>query len=284
MKSKTEIIEANAAKSLDKPADGSKFLLNVTSFLKSSLHKYAAIIVFLIAWQIAPTIGLVNPIFIPTPTVILETFWELLLNGVLIENTLISLGRVAAGFGMALAVALPLGFLLGGFFKNFEKAVNPLLQILGQANPFTLFPIFILFLGIGELSKISIIFWVTQWPVLFNTITGIKNVDPVLVKVARTASLGKFDVFRKVLIPASLPTVFTGIRMGAVFAFFMLIGAEMIGATSGLGYMIMQAQMVMQIPRMWVGIVTVALLGITINYAILYVEKRLTRWKEEVTI
>ncbi|WP_225369922.1 ABC transporter permease [Methanobrevibacter arboriphilus] len=160
------------------------------------------------------------------------------------------------------------------FFKNFEKAVNPLLQLLSQANPFTLFPIFIVFLGIGELSKITIIYWVTQWPILLNTITGISNVDPVLVKMAKSAGLGKVEIFTKVLIPASLPTVFTGIRMGAVFAFFMLIGAEMLGSTAGLGHMIMQAQMVMQIPKMWAGIVTVALLGYIVNYGLLYLEKK----------
>ena len=284
MKSKAEILDANATESLKKSADANTFSFNVVRFFKSIAHKYIAIIVFLLLWQILPTLGLVNEIFVPTPTTIAATMWQLTLSGTLPTNIMVSLGRVLAGFGLALLVALPLGFLLGGFFSNFEKAVNPLLQVLGQANPFTLFPIFIVFLGIGELSKISIIYWVTQWPVLFNTITGIKNVDPVLVKLARTAGLGKFDVFRKVLIPASLPTVFTGIRMGAVFAFFMLIGAEMIGSTSGLGFMIMQAQMVMQIPRMWAGIVTVALLGIAINYLILLLEKRLTGWKEEITI
>jgi NitT/TauT family transport system permease protein len=257
---------------------------SIVGFFKSAVHKYIAVIVFLILWQILPTLGLVNEIFIPTPTTIVFEAYQLTLDGSLPTNILVSLWRALAGFLIALAVALPLGFLLGGFFKNFEKAVNPLLQILGQANPFTLFPLFIVFLGIGEVSKISIIYWVTQWPILFNTITGIKNVDPVLVKLARATGLGKFDVFRKVLIPASLPTVFTGIRMGAVFTFFMLIGAEMIGATSGLGFMIMQAQMVMQIPRMWVGIVTVAILGILINYVIVLIEKRMTGWKEEIAI
>jgi NitT/TauT family transport system permease protein len=275
MKSETELFDASGS------SGSQKFSISLGNFLKNITHKYAAIIVFLILWEILPTIGLVNQIFIPTPTEIAAQMWQLILDGTLIEDTLVSLYRVLAGFGLALLVALPLGFLLGGFFKNFEKAVDPLLQVLGQANPFTLLPIFIVFLGIGELSKIAIIFWVTQWPVLFNTVTGIKNVDPVLVKVARTAGIGKFDVFRKVLIPASLPTVFTGIRMGAVFAWFMLIGAEMIGSTSGLGFLIMQSQMVMNIPSMWAGIVTVALLGLLMNYTILFVEHRLTSWKQE---
>lgn len=240
--------------------------------------------IFILAWQILPTLGLVNPIFIPTPTTIVSEMATLASDGTLQYNTLVSLWRVFAGFGIAMAVALPLGFLLGGFFKNFEKAVNPLLQLLSQANPFTLFPIFIVFLGIGELSKISIIYWVAQWPILMNTITGISNVDPVLVKMARSAGLGKIAIFTKVLIPASLPTVFAGIRMGAVFAFFMLIGAEILGSTAGLGHMIMQAQMVMQIPKMWAGIVTVALLGFIVNYFLLYLEKRVSTWKQDVEI
>lgn len=251
------------------------------SIIKSLLHNYIAIIIFLLAWQILPTLGLVNQIFIPTPTTILAEMWTLCLDGTLQYNTLVSLWRVFAGFGIAILVALPLGFLLGGFFKNFEKAVNPLLQLLSQANPFTLFPIFIVFLGIGELSKISIIYWVSQWPIMLNTITGISNVDPVLVKMAKSSGLGKVAIFTKVLIPASLPTVFTGIRMGAVFAFFMLIGAEMLGSTSGLGHMIMQAQMVMQIPKMWAGIVTVAILGYIVNYVLMYLEKRVSTWKLE---
>jgi NitT/TauT family transport system permease protein len=240
------------------------------------------IIVFLLVWELGPYLGLFNPVIIPTPTKILVKGIELLLSGELITNVLVSVGRVASGFFIALAVALPLGFLLGGWFKTFETALNPLLQILGQANPFTLFPVFITLLGIGELSKISIIFWVCQWPVLFNTVSGIKNVDPTLVKMARSVGIKKWQMFTKILLPGALPAVFTGIRMSAVFAFFMLIGAEMIGAHSGIGYMILQAQATFQMPKMWVGIVTVAFLGIFVNWLILKIENRLSGWKEEV--
>jgi len=257
---------------------------DIFGIFKSTIHKYIAVIVFILLWQILPTIGVINPIFIPTPTTIAESWWALLIDGTLVTNTIVSLWRVLLGFALALIVALPLGFLLGGFFSNFEKAINPLLQILGQANPFTLFSVFILFFGIGEISKISIIYWVTQWPILFNTITGITNVDPVLIKLGKSIGLSKVKTFTHILIPASLPTVFTGIRMGAVFTLFMLIGAEMIGSTAGLGYMIMQAQMVMAIPKMWAGIVTVAIVGIVLNYAIVLIEKRLSGWKQELDL
>jgi NitT/TauT family transport system permease protein len=244
----------------------------------------AAIIVFLTVWEFAPQLGLINPILIPTPTRIANEMWVLTQNGVLIQNITVSMSRVLIGFGIALAVALPLGFLLGGFFKTFETGINPLLQLLSQANPFTLFPVFITLLGIGEISKISIIFWVCQWPVLFNTVSGIKNVDPGLVKMAKSAGLSKFQMFYKVLLPDAMPQVFTGIRMSAVFAFFMLIGAEMIGASSGLGFMILQAQATFQMDKMWAGIVTVALLGILMSWILLVIERRYSRWKEEAVL
>ncbi len=257
---------------------------DIINFLKSYFRQSIAIILFLLIWEAAPRFGLVNILFISPPSVIFASIVNLILSGELIHQTISSLIRVTIGFGLALLAALPLGFLLGGWFKGFETSVNPLLQILGQANPFTLFPVFMALLGIGEISKIAIIYWVCQWPILFNTITGIKNVDPILIKVARTAGLSKLKMFWKVLLPASLPTVFTGIRMGAAFSFFMLIGAEMIGAHSGLGFMIIQAQATFQIPKMYAGIVTVALLGIVINRVMLKLEKRSMKWKETIVI
>ena len=242
------------------------------------------IIVFLILWQFGPELGLFNPVIIPTQSKIVEKGIDLILSGELVTNILVSVGRIAIGFGIALGVALPLGFLLGGWFRTFETSVNPLLQVVSQANPFTLFPVFITLLGIGELSKISIIFWVCQWPVLFNTVLGIKNADPTLVKMARSVGIKKWHMFTKILLPGALPSVFNGIRMSALFAFFMLIGAEMIGAHSGIGYMILQAQATFQMPQMWVGIVTVAFLGILINWIIIQIEKRLSGWREECVL
>ena len=259
-------------------------VFSLGKFSRRFIHVTGAIFVFLLIWQLAPYIGLINPIIIPVPTTILQKMIQLILSGELLVNIAVSLSRVLIGFFIALAVALPLGFLLGGWFKSFETAVNPLLQVLDQANPFTLFPVFITLLGIGELSKISIIFWVCQWPVLFNTVTGIRNVDPAIVKMARSMGIGKWQMFKKVLLPAAMPSVFTGIRMSAVFAFFMLIGAEMIGASSGLGYMILQAQATFQMPKMWVGIVTVAFLGILFNWILLQIEKKFSGWKEELVI
>ena len=283
MKSESEILEVKGKVDADTLSTSGKSSFNVIGYLKHLTHKYTAILVFIILWQVLPTIGVINPIFVPTPTTIAATIWSLLVSGELIIDILASLWRVLAAFALALVVGLSVGLLLGGFFKSVEKAVNPLLQMISQANPFTLLPVFIAFLGIGEISKIAFIYFVTQWPIIFNTVTGITNVDPVLVKLARTAGLSKFQMFWKVLLPASLPTVFTGIRMAAVFSLFMLIGAEMLGSTAGLGYLVMQAEGVMNYPVMYAAIVVTAIFGIVFMYAITLVEKRLTSWKQDIS-
>ena len=283
MKSESEILEVKGKIGADTLSTSGKSSFNVIGYLKHLTHKYTAILVFIILWQVLPTIGVINPIFVPTPTTIAATIWSLLVSGELIIDILASLWRVLAAFALALVVGLSVGLLLGGFFKSVEKAVNPLLQMISQANPFTLLPVFIAFLGIGEISKIAFIYFVTQWPIIFNTVTGITNVDPVLVKLARTAGLSKFQMFWKVLLPASLPTVFTGIRMAAVFSLFMLIGAEMLGSTAGLGYLVMQAEGVMNYPVMYAAIVVTAIFGIVFMYAITLVEKHLTSWKQDIS-
>lgn len=278
-------LEARNKLEADTSFNAAKFLFNVISFLKHILHKEIAIIFFLILWEVLPIIGVIDPMFIPAPSTIAVTMWDMILSdsGDFLLNTAITMSRVLLGLGIALLVAIPLGYLLGGFFKSFEKAIEPLLQILGQLNPFSFFHIVIAFLGIGELSIITVVFYISQWPILYNTVTGIKNVDPLLVKVARTAGHEKFGLFWKVLLPASLPTVFAGIRLGAILAFFMVMGAEMMGASDGLGYMIMWDQMYGLIPQMWVGIVAMTLMGIVFDYALLQLEKYFTSWKEDVT-
>ena len=178
----------------------------------------------------------------------MTTLYGLVKNGEMQGHVLVSLGRSAGGFALAALVAVPLGFLLGGSFNTFERLINPVIRFLSQFNPFSLFPIFILFFGIGELSKTAMIFWVCIWPILFNTITGVKGIDPLLVKSARSMGTGLFTLFFKVILPAASPGIFTGLKMGSGTAFFILIAAEMIGASRGLGWLVWNAQTNFQIP------------------------------------
>ncbi len=274
MKSEREITEADTA---------DKLSFDVAGYLKDLSYKWAAVVIFLVLWELLPTVGLLDPKFIPAPsTIALATWGMLFTNNDFLMNTLISLSRVFVGFGLALLVAIPSGFLLGGYFKNLEKAINPLLQLFGQINPWSFLHILIIFLGFGGLSIIFVIFYIALWPVLFNTVTGVKNGDPIFIRIGKVSGWSDFGVFWKVQLPAAMPTVFTGMRLAAILSFFMVIGAEMMGAGDGLGYYIMLNEMYGQIPQMWGCIVTMSLLGIVFVYVLLQLEKYFVDWKEDI--
>jgi len=175
-----------------------------------------------------------------------------------------------------------LGFILG-WFRTFEQFVDPVIQLFRQTSAFALFPLFIVILGIGEVSKVAIIFYGAQWPILLNTISGVKNVDPLLVKSARSMGLGRFDLFRKVILPSSLPSIFTGLRLAATLSILIIVSAEMMGASSGLGYVLTNSQYNFDILRMYSAIVTLALIGLGVNFLLVSLERNLTGWKQEVT-
>jgi NitT/TauT family transport system permease protein len=246
------------------------------------------ILFFLGFWEVAPGLGWIDPGIFSTPAAILAEMIKLTFSGELINNAIISLFRVLSALVLALVVAIPLGFIIGGWFKTAEMAINPLVNLLSFANPFTLLPVFLVLFGLGELSKIMIIFTVCLWPILFATTSGIKDVDPTLIKTSHSLGLDRAQIFRGVVLPSSLPAIFTGIRTALLMGFLILIGAEMIGASSGLGYMILKACPLhtasFQLEKMWAGIVTVALLGIVLNGVILAIQKRLSAWKEDVVL
>ncbi|HEY9207387.1 MAG TPA: ABC transporter permease [Candidatus Methanoperedens sp.] len=211
------------------------------------------------------------------------TLVRLVISGELWLHTSISLQRALTGFGLAAITMVPIGFLMG-WYKGFEDIADGLVQALRQTSSLSLFPVFILFLGIGEVSKIAVIFWGAQWPILLNTISGVKSVDPLLIKSARSMGSSEISLFRKVVLPSSMPSIITGMRLSATHSIIVLVAAEMIGAKSGLGYSVINWEYNFMIPEMYAAIVTLALLGLITNYSLVWLEKTTTKWKEEITI
>lgn len=250
---------------------------NIKKLLESSI----AIFIFLILWEIFPRTGIVNRTFLPPISEILVYLANSIYSGELQRHIIISLTRSSAGFALSVLIAVPLGIALG-WFKEFERYVDPLIQTFRQTSAFALFPLFILFFGIGEISKIAIIFYGAQWPILLNTISGVKNVDPLLIKSARSMGVSRLDLFRKVVLPAALPTILTGIRLAAAFAILIIVAAEMMGASSGLGYILMNSQYNFDILKMYSAIIILALIGLTVNYILVWFERKITGWKQEL--
>lgn len=239
-----------------------------------------AIVIFLALWEVLPRVGAVDPAFLPPFSVVMQTGWQLTLNGQLLAHLQASLIRSLSGFVIAIIIAIPLGLAIG-WYKPFSELISPLLELFRNTAALALLPVFILFLGIGETSKIALVIYACTWPILLNTVSGVRNVDPLLIKSARTMGLGPVKLFRKVILPAAVPTIFVGIRLAGAFSVLILIAAEMIGAKAGLGYLINYAQFNFQIPEMFFGIVIITFVGLVFNYSLLLIERRLTAWKTE---
>ena len=235
-------------------------------------------VAFLGLWEIAPRLGWLNRIFFPPLSDVLEAWYAMLLDGSLASNIGISLQRAAIGFALAAVVAIPLGFLMGRY-PTFEKVTDLLVQTLRNTSQFALLPVFILLLGIGESSKVAITFYSSIFFLLVNTIAGVKSVDPLLIKAARSMGTSDVDLFRKVILPASIPHIVSGAKLAVKSSIFAVIGAEMLAAKSGLGFLIQQSQLMMETADMYAGILTMTVIGLLVNYLLVWFERWATAWK-----
>ena len=223
--------------------------------------------------------GWVNPAVFPPLDSIATALWKGLASGALLDDIAISLQRSGLAFGAAVALGIPLGLFMGQI-AAVERALDPILQLFRQTSALALYPVFILLLGLGEASKVFVIFWATLFPVLLATIGGVKQVDRKLVEMAQTFGAGRLTVFRRVVLPASVPAIFVGLRLSATTALLLLIAAEMIGANKGVGFQVMNAQYNFQIPLMFAAIFLLAGLGLAANLVLVLLQRRLCRWAE----
>ncbi|MDP4145091.1 MAG: ABC transporter permease [Bacillota bacterium] len=253
----------------------------MTNRVKLVKYSYGlfGIILFLLIWETFPRLGIVDSTFLPPFSKVAVALGKLITSGKLFAHLFKSLQRSLIGFGLAIAISVPLGLVIG-WFSRVERLLDPLLQTFRQTSALALFPVFILIFGIGEVSKVAIIFWGAKWPLLLSTISGVKNVDPLLIKAARSMGAKPFTLFRKVILPGAFPSIFTGMRLSATSSILILIAAEMIGASSGLGFLIYWSESSFEIPTMYAAIITIAFLGLVINYALIGFGKYVMRWQQ----
>lgn len=251
----------------------------------SSMHKVfkqsIVLVVLFLLWEIAPRTGFVDAAFFPPFSEVIIALWNLIVSGELFTHFFASIIRSFSGFALALLIAIPLGLLIG-WYPLARELLNPVMELFRNTAALALLPVFMLLLGIGETSKIAIVLFACTWPILLNTIAAVGNVDPLLIKAARSMNMKSFKLFLKVILPASVPTIFTGIRMAGTGAILVLIAAEMVGAKEGLGYLITYSQYNFQIPQMYAGILTIALLGLLINQGLSMLERKFSEWKQPV--
>lgn len=239
--------------------------------------RYGSLIALAVLWQVSASLGWINPAVIPPLDRVVEALWKGFVSGPLLRDLSISLQRSGIAFIAAVAIGLPVGLLMGQA-RIIERTLDPILQLFRQTSALALYPVFILLLGLGETSKIFVIFWATLFPILLATIGGVKQVDVKLVEMARVYGAGRLKIFQSVVLPASLPQIFVGLRLSATTALLLLIAAEMIGANSGIGFQVMNAQYNFQIPLMFAAILLLAALGLVANFILERLQRYLCRW------
>ena len=243
----------------------------------SLIARYGLLVLFFAGWQIASTAGWLNAAIIPPLDKIFIALWNGITQGALLGDITISLQRAGLAFAAAIVVGIPLGLFMGQI-RPLEQALDPILQLFRQTSALALYPIFILLLGLGESSKVFVIFWAALFPILLSTISGVKEVDTKLLEMARTFGAGRMTLFYRVIVPASVPSIFIGLRLSATTALLLLIAAEMIGANQGIGFRVMNAQYNFQIPMMFAAIFLLAFAGLLANAILVVLQRRLCRW------
>lgn len=259
------------------PAPLKRFAAGTSGFI----GRYGLLVVFLAFWQISSVNGWLNPAVFPPIDATAKALWRGLSSGALLDDIAISLQRSGTAFAAAVLIGIPLGLFMGQV-RAVETALDPVLQVFRQTSALALYPVFILLLGLGEASKVFVIFWATLFPLLLNTIGGVKEVDPRLIEMARVYGASRSTIFRRVVLPGATPSIFVGLRLSATTALLLLIASEMIGANSGVGFQVMNAQYNFQIPLMFAAIVLLALMGLAANYGLVLLQRRVCRWSDAV--
>lgn len=236
------------------------------------------ILVLVLVWQAVCMTGWVSELYLPAPTSILATGWSMAASGEISVNLQASLQRIAWGFAIGSAAGILIG-LATGFSRLAEAVGNPLIYTLYPIPKIALLPLIILWLGIGEVSKVSIIALGVFFPVVINTYSGVKNVEPLLLKVAVSYRASRLNVIRKVVLPAALPVIFAGLKLAAGTSLLLLVAAEMIAAKEGIGAMILHYGDLMLTTKLMVGVLVLSLLGLIFNRALEWLERRLIPWK-----
>ena len=256
-------------------------VVNRLASIEKKAPKWVAVLtVFFLffIWELVCRSGIVSELFLPAPTSILLTGWDMVMSGELIVNGKASLIRIVIGFLTGSIAGIILGLLLG-FSKLADAMGNPVVYALYPIPKLALLPLIILWLGIGELSKISIIALGVFFPVVINTYSGVKNLDPLLIKVAVSFKTTKYKMIHKVILPGAMPIIFAGLKLAAGTALLLLVAAEMIAAKEGIGAMILHYGDLMLTTKLMVGILTLSLLGFIFNHFLQWLERRVIPWK-----
>lgn len=234
----------------------------------------------LVAWQIATWAEVYPPVLLPSPERVAMAFVVDYQD--IVFNAFASVTRVIVGVSIAFCVAVPAGLMIGRY-RTLDMLSDWTIQIFRSVPPIALIPMALLFFGIGDKPAIVLIFLAALWPLLINTIFGVRGIERTLIKVAKAARASEWLIFRDIILPAAMPAVFTGLRLGIGGGWLTVVTAEMIAVKSGLGYMILNAQLTFRSELIVAGIVVIGAIGLLADQGIRTLRAHVCRWQDGLT-
>ena len=245
---------------------------------QKSVFAVASLLLSLTLWWLASASGWVDKILLPSPLEVSGALVASVSDGSLFKHVLASLTRVLEGFALALIVAIPLGVAMG-VSRIIYGFADPLLELLRPIPPIAVIPLAILWFGIDELSKVFIIAYGAFFPILVNTLAGFREVDRVQVRAAQALGANRFHIFRDVVLRSAFPFIVVGARLGMSMAFIVLVAAELIASSAGLGFLISDARYNFRTDQMFLGMACIGALGFALNVLLIRIERSLLKWK-----
>lgn len=224
-----------------------------------------------------------NSYLLPLPEMILNTFYSMISSGELPRHVTSSLQKLLGGYLLAVVIGIPLGVLMG-LFHYVERLCDLTIQITRPIPAIALIPLVILWLGLGYKAAVVIISFSAFYPIVLNTVGGVKGVEKQYLEFARTNGAGSWQVFTKVILPAALPDIVMGMRIGLGYGWRSLVGAEMLASKFGLGYLIMDARWLLQTERVILGIIVIGIVGWFIDALFVLAEKQFLQWRQGLSL
>jgi len=237
------------------------------------------LLALLVLWQAVSWAQIYPTVLLPPPAKVAAAFVTEYPD--IFRNAAASITRVIVGVSLAFCFAVPLGLLIGRY-QILDVLADWSIQIFRSVPPISLIPMALLFFGIGDKPAIVLIFLAATWPLLINTIFGVRSIERTLIKVARAARASEQLIFRDIILPSAMPAVFTGLRL-AIGGWLTVVTAEMIAVKSGLGYMILNAQLTFRSELIVAGIVVIGAIGLIADQGVRTLRARVCRWQEGLT-
>jgi NitT/TauT family transport system permease protein len=247
---------------------------------RDRLMSIASPVGLLLAWEAAARLGLIDVRFFPAPSTIVVALIGMLGSGELIEHLLISLQRIALGFLLGAVPAIVIGIAMG-ISRPVRALIDPLIVATYPIPKSAILPFILLIFGLGEMSKVVMVAIGVFFPVAINATAGVLAINPIYLDVGKSFKASRFDTFRTIALPGALPFIMTGIKLGAGLALILIAIAEMVGAKSGIGYMIWSAWETFAVAKMYVGLFVIALIGFAVSFLLREIERWVIRWKPE---